>query len=75
MTIPAIPIGPYSAIETAVLIARLSAATAVVIHGRCSEKNVRVSSRFTPLVGRLNANQNRAVETCSVELGPKAPCW
>ena len=44
----------------------------MVIHGRCSEKNVRVSRRFTPLNGRLNENQNSALETSSVLSGPNS---
>ena len=50
-------------------------ASAVGIHGRCREKNVRVSSRLAPAKGRLNENQNSARETWSVECPWKEPCW
>ena len=50
----------------------LIAASLVGIHGRWSAKNVRVSSRLTPLNGRLKENQNSASETRSVECGPNA---
>ena len=38
------------------------AASLVGIHGRLSAKNARVSSRLIPANGRLNANQNSAME-------------
>ena len=47
----------------------------VVIHGRWRLKNVRVRSRLTPENGSENENQNSALETSSVDAGPKAPCW
>src|SRR6478672_862173 len=51
------------------------AARPVGIHGRCTAKNVRVSSRLTPPKGRLNANQNSAIDTRWVECGPNWPRW
>jgi hypothetical protein len=53
----------------------LSAAIPVVIHGFCKLKNVRVSSRLTPLNGSEKENQNSALDTRSVELDPNWPCW
>ena len=51
------------------------AARRVGIHGRCTAKNVRVSSRFSPPNGRLKANQNSATETMCVECGLNSPRW
>ena len=51
------------------------AARRVGIHGRCTAKNVRVSSRFRPPNGRLNANQNSAIETRCVDCAVKWPRW
>jgi len=53
----------------------LPAASAVGVHGFCSEKNVRVSSRLIPAKGSENENQNSAVETRSVEWALNAPRW
>ena len=50
-----------------------NAARRVGIHGLCTEKNTRVSSRLMPPKGRLNANQNSASETSSVDLASKWP--
>ena len=44
------------------------AARRVGIHGRCTAKKVRVSSRFRPPNGRLKANQNSAIETKCVDV-------
>ena len=74
ITIPAMPNGLYSAIETATLTVRFRPAIPVVIHGFWRLKKVRVSRRFTPLKGSENENQKSAVETRSVELCPKRPC-
>ena len=52
-----------------------SAASRVGIHGRCTAKNVRVSSRLSPPNGRLNANQNSATDTRWVEWAPNCPRW
>jgi hypothetical protein len=75
MTMPAIPKGLYRAIDTPRLTLRFRPASAVVIHGLWRLKKVRVSSRFTPLKGSENENQKSAVDTDSVEDGPKLPCW
>ena len=53
----------------------LIAARRVGIHGRCTAKNARVSSRLRPPNGRLNANQKSAIETMCVECVPKCPRW
>ena len=48
-------------------------ASAVGVHGFCSEKKVRVSIRFMPANGRLKENQNSALATASVSDGPNSP--
>ena len=50
-------------------------ASAVVNHGRWSEKNVRVSSRLAPLKGSEKLNQKSASATSSVDCGPNSPRW
>ena len=67
MISPAIPSGLYRPIETTMSTIMFRAASRVGIQGRCTEKNTRVSSRFSPPNGRLNANQNSASETRLVE--------
>ena len=73
ITIPAIPKGSYSATATTTLSSRVAPPSAVGIQGRCSEKNVRVSSRLAPAKGRLKENQNSASATASVEAPPNSP--
>ena len=75
ITSPAIPSGLYSAMLTIASTTMFIAASLVGIHGRLSAKNVRVSSRLSPANGRLNENQNSAVETRRGRVGPNAPCW
>ncbi len=53
----------------------LSAARRVGIQGRWTAKKVRVSSRFSPPKGRLNANQNSAIETRWVDFGAEGPAF
>ncbi len=72
-TTPPIPIGPYSAPDTAALIASVTPASAVGVHGLWSEKNVRVSSRLKPLNGSENENQNSASDTCWVDSASNSP--
>ena len=72
ITSPAIPSGLYRANETIRSTTMLIAASLVGIHGRLSAKNVRLSSRLTPANGRLNANQNSAVEARCVEYACEA---
>jgi hypothetical protein len=55
------------------LTTRFATDSRVTIHGRWRLKNVRVSSRLMPLNGRLNENQNSAVETWCVDEAPNAP--
>jgi hypothetical protein len=73
MTIPPTPNGLYSATATIALTISETPPIAVGSHGRCSEKNVRVSSRFAPANGRLKENQNSASATSRVESGPNSP--
>ena len=75
ITGPAMPSGPYSASASPTLTMSVSAASAVGIQGRCSEKNVRVNSRFTPANGSENENQKSACETSSVDAAPNDPYW
>ena len=63
MTRPAMPSGLYSATETMMSTIMFTPASRVGIHGRCTAKKVRVRSRLRPPKGRLNANQNSAIET------------
>ena len=75
MTTPAMSREPARAIDTTRLTATLSSAIPTGSQGSRNEKNVRVSSRFTPFSGRANANQNSASLTWSVDDVPNAPCW
>ena len=63
----------YSAADTPALMSSVTPASAVGTHGRWSEKNVRVSSRFAPENGIENENQNSASVTASVDAGPNSP--
>ena len=74
-TMPPMPIGPYSAAETAALINSVTPASAVGVHGFWSEKNVRVSSRLNPEKGSEKENQNSASETRRVDSASKSPRW
>ena len=73
MISPAIPSGLYRPTLTMMSTTMFIAARRVGIHGRCTAKNVRVSSRLSPPKGRLKANQNSAIETSSVECALKWP--
>src|SRR4051794_25281924 len=75
MTGPATPNGLYRANDTRRFRTMLAAARAVGVHGRCREKNVRVSRRLMPANGSENENQNSAVDTRSVEWALNAPRW
>ena len=55
------------------LIASVTPASAVGVHGRWRLKKVRVSSRLKPLKGRLKQNQNSASATWSVDCASNSP--
>jgi hypothetical protein len=57
------------------LIASVTPARAVGVHGFWRLKNVRVSSRLKPLKGSENENQNRASATWSVDCASNSPRW
>ena len=75
ITMPAIPNGPASAIDTATFTTRTIPDRRVTSHGRCRLKNVRVSSRLTPENGSENENHSSAVDTSSVDAALNAPRW
>ena len=73
MISPAMPSGLYRPMLTMMSTTMFIAARLVGIHGRCTAKNVLVSSRFKPPKGRLKANQNSAIATRWVDWALNSP--